>query len=88
MGSLVIDSTKRDLGDGRKAVFELWAYTDDLDQDGEYSCSIKVTDRQGKMVESYARPFPINKFHDRHYRAFINKFVREPDYRNQFRVTD
>lgn len=85
MGSMVMDTTKRPIENGRTAEFELVAWLDELGtDDGAYACSVTIRDASGKMVELYGRDFPIKSYHERHYQAFINKFVRDPDYRKQF----
>lgn len=86
MGSMVKDATKRSIENGLTAEFELMAWLDELGtDDGAYACSVAIRDASGKMVELYVRDFPIKSYHERHYKAFINKFVRDPDYRQQFR---
>ena len=87
MGLVVEEKTTRKLEDGYRAVFTLVAYTDDFHPDNEegcYTCSIRIVNKDGKEIGEYYRLFLVQNFNNRHYNAFIRKFVQDQAYRQQF----
>ena len=74
--------------DGNKAHFSLRAHSDDfLDQDeGCYTCQIRVTNIDNKVLGEYYRKFLVSKFSIQHYNKFVEKFCKNEEYREQFNV--
>ena len=76
------ETTTRQIDKG-EAVFVLSAMLYDFNPDneeGSFQCKITVGD------EIYARWFPMNKFAEKHYLNFIQKFCSDPVYREQFNI--
>ncbi|GEN35430.1 hypothetical protein [Aneurinibacillus danicus] len=89
MGLILEEKTRKKLEDGKRAVFTLSAYTDDFhpdNEEGAYTCNIRVFDGNDRLVDEYFRLFLVRIFNERHYKAFIQKFVRDQAYREQFNI--
>ncbi|WP_018130170.1 hypothetical protein [Effusibacillus pohliae] len=89
MGLLYEEVTERAIEEGKRVVFTLTVKTSDYlkgNDEGYYTCWIKILDSDQKIVDQYYRLFRIGKFHEKHYKNFIDKFVRDPEYRDQFHI--
>lgn len=89
MGLLHEEVTERVIEDGKRVVFTLTVETSDYHKDNDegcYTCWIEALDSDQKVFDQYYRLFLVRKFHERHYNNFIKKFVKDPEYRDQFHI--
>lgn len=77
----------KQLVNGNKVIFTLLAFTDDFNPEnpeGAYTCDIQIINKENKVVEYFYRLFLVQTFNEKHYHAFIRKFIIDPVYRDQF----
>lgn len=89
MGLVLEEKTRRKIEDGKRAVFTLFAYSDDFHPDndeGSYTCSVQIFNENDKLVGEYYRHFLVKDFNEKHYINFIKKFSCNYNYREQFNV--
>jgi hypothetical protein len=89
MGLILEEKTYKKLENGNKVVFTLHAYTDDFHPDngeGAYTCNIRIFDKNNEVCEEFYRLFLVKSFNEKHYKAFIRKFVLDKMYREQFNI--
>ncbi|MCD9025446.1 hypothetical protein [Cohnella silvisoli] len=89
MGLILEEKTRRNIEDGKRAIFTLSAYTDDFhpnNDEGCYTCTIQIFDPNNNIVDEFYRHFLVNDFNDKYYKHFILKFSRDIDYREQFNI--
>src|SRR3954471_5590269 len=89
MGLILEEKTYKQLENGNKVVFTLHAYTDDFHPDngeGAYTCNIRIFDKNNEVCEEFYRLFLVKSFNEKHYKAFIRKFVLDKMYREQFNI--
>jgi hypothetical protein len=89
VGLILEERIRRKLEEGKRAIFTLTAYTDDFHRDNDegcYTCNIRVLNANNDIVDEYYRHFLLNDFDDKHYNNFITKFCRDVNYREQFNI--
>ncbi|MCK4259995.1 MAG: hypothetical protein KAX49_13530 [Halanaerobiales bacterium] len=89
MGLVLEEKTRRKLEDDKRAIFTLFAFTDDFhsnNDEGCYTCNVKIFNSNNQVVDEYYRRFLIDDFNYKHYRNFIKKFCMNRDYSKQFNV--
>ncbi len=89
MGLVLEEKTRRKIEDGKRAVFTLFAYSDDFHPDndeGSYTCTVRIFNENSKLVGKYYRHFLVKDFNEKHYINFMKKFCYNYNYREQFNV--
>lgn len=89
MGLIMEEKTNKKIENGNNVIFTLLASTDDFhpdNEEGAYTCNIHIFDENDKVCDEFYRLFPVQSFNERHYKAFIRKFVRDKVYREQFNI--
>lgn len=87
MGIIFEEKTSRKIENGKKAVFTLFAYTDDFHPDNDegcYTCTVRIVNEYNSLDGEYYRLFLIKNFNEKHYKNFIRKFSNNIEYRDQF----
>lgn len=89
VGLILEEKTRRNIEESKRAIFTLSAYNDDFHPDNDegcYTCTIRVFDTNNNIVDEYYRHFLINDFSDKHYNNFILKFCRDVNYREKYNI--
>ena len=84
------ENLTKKLKNGNKASFILSVHSDEFldDDEGCYTCNIRILTSENKLVGEYYRKFLISKFRIQHYHKFIEKFCEDEEYRKQFNINN
>lgn len=89
MGLVLDEKLRRNIENNKRVVFNLFIYSDDFadeNEEGSYTCGIKIFDENNKLIDEYVRLFKVSDFSRKHYMRFVDEFCNNIDYRESFNI--